>query len=118
MLRWGTLQNINTVARNAAGIAEEANNALLSTSKLLGISAGEAGIPCAAYDAVEALVCKDGVCFWMSVISGVANSVSMATSFLPGVNASNMVTVPMSLSCKVFVAKCKHGTLPLMKSYR
>lgn len=49
---------------------------------------------------LEAIACQDGVC---------GDGLSIATSFIPGPNVTTVVTVPISMGCKVFVYCCKRA---------
>lgn len=81
-------------------------------SKVVGASTGSVGIAKGTADALEALVCRDGVCFVVSVIGVGADTLQTLASFVPGPNVTTTVTIPLSLGCKTFVYCCKHSKLP------
>ena len=59
---------------------------------------------------LEAIACQDGVCAFISGVGVCAYTLSIATSFVPGPNVTSLVTVPVSVGCKVFVYCCKKAT--------
>ena len=89
-----TLKNINDSTDNMVKISEKADKRLTYVTKVTGVSTGAAG---AAKGTVD-MLCQDGVC---------ADGLSMAASFIPGPNVTTVVTVPVSVGCKVFVYCCK-----------
>lgn len=56
---------------------------------------------------LEAVACQDGICAVVSGIGVCADGLSMAASFIPGPNVTTVVTLPVSVGCKVFVYCCK-----------
>ena len=54
-------------------------------------------------DMLEAVACQDGVCAVVSGIGVCSDGLSMAASFIPGPNVTTVVTVPISVGCKVFL---------------
>jgi hypothetical protein len=58
------------------------------------VSTGTAGAAKGTVDMLEAVACQDGVC---------ADGLSMAAVFISGPNVTTIVTVPVSVGCKVFV---------------
>jgi hypothetical protein len=57
---------------------------------------------------LEAVACQDGVC---------ANGLSVATSFILKPNVTTVVTIPVSVGCKVFVfcyKKAKKNAMGLL----
>jgi len=63
-------------------------------------------------DALEALVCQDGVCFVVSCTGVTADFLQVCASFVPGPNVTALVTTPVSVGYKVFVYCCKNAKLP------
>jgi len=58
-------------------------------------------------DTLEAIACQDGICAIVSGIGVCADTLSVAASFIPGPNVTTVITVPISVGCKVFVHCCK-----------
>ena len=56
---------------------------------------------------LEAVACQDDICAIVSGIGVCADGLSMVASFIPGPNVTTVVTVPISVGCKVFVYCCK-----------
>ena len=106
------LKALNQTCSNATGVTEAANKGYVHLTKVTGASVGSAGLAKGAVDLVEAVICQDGVCAVISAVGCVADSITIATNFVPGANVSTVVTVPVSLFCKVFVYCCKRAQLP------
>ena len=108
---WGrvvsTIRNINDSTDNMVRITETADKSLTYITKVTGVSTGAAGAAKGTVDMLEAVACQDGVCAVVSGIGLCADGLSMATSFIPGPNVTTVVTVPISVGCKVFVYCCK-----------
>ena len=85
------------------------NEALLLSDvmKVTGISTGAAAAAKGIVDMLEAVARQDGVCAVVSGIGVYADSLSMLASFIPGPSVTTVVTVPVSVGCKVFVYCCK-----------
>ena len=96
--------------------AKALNNKLESPfkfiTKVTGATTGSAGAVVGATDAIEALVCQDGICFVVSCVGTAADSLQVCASFVPGPNRTALVTTPISLGCKVFVWSCRKSKLP------
>jgi hypothetical protein len=105
------LGSINSYFKAGAGLANESTTAIQYFSKLTGTSIGTSGAALELYNAGEALVCKDSLCFGLSCIGLTADVITAATSFLTGVNATSTFIIPVSLFCNVLVYNCKHGNL-------
>lgn len=102
-----TVQNIHNSTDNLVRVSETADKTLTYINKVTGLTTGSAGVAKGTVDVIEAVACTDGVC---SVVSGVgvcADCLSIATSFVPGPNITSVLTVPVSVGCKVFVYCCK-----------
>ena len=67
-------------------------------------------------DFAEAVACQDGVCPVVSAIGVSADCLQICTSFIPRPNVTSIVTIivtmPISVGCKVFVWCCKRSKLP------
>lgn len=81
---------MNTAVALAAVLAQETDSTLHYVSKLTGVLAGATGILIGAIGTAEALVCKDGICFRVLCIRLDADVISIATYFVPGVNATKV----------------------------
>ena len=73
----------------------------------IAVSTCAAGATKGIVDMLEAVACQDGVCAVVSGIRVYADGLSMAAFFIPGPNVMTVVTVPISVGCKVFVYCCK-----------
>ena len=102
-----TVTNINQSTDNMVKISETADKTLTYVTKVTGISTGAAGAAKGTVDMLEAIACQDGICAVVSGIGVCADSLSIAASFIPGPNVTTIVTVPVSVGCKVFVYCCK-----------
>lgn len=101
------VKNINNSTDNMVKISEAADNTLTYVTKVTGVSTGAAGAAKGTVDMLEAVACQDGICAVVSGIGICADGLSMAASFIPGPNVTTVVTVPVSVGCKVFVYCCK-----------
>ena len=88
-------------------ISDTADKTLTYVTKVTGVSTGAAGAEKGTVDMLEAIACQDGVCAVVSGIGVCADGLSIAASFIPGPNVTTVVTVPISVGCKVFVYCCK-----------
>ena len=104
-----TVQNINNSTDNLLRVSERADKTLTYITKLTGVSTGAAGAAKGTVDVIEAVACADGVCAVVSGVGVCADCLSMAASFVPGPNVTTVVTVPVSVGCKVFVWACKRA---------
>lgn len=98
---------LNTSLEAPNTIKEAYTNGFSYVTKVTGVTAGVAGIGKGTVDALEAYACNDGICFVVSCVGTVADGLHIAASFVPGPNFTAVVTVPVSVGCKVFVAACK-----------
>ena len=95
--------NVNDMSDNAVKISKTADKTLTYVTKVTGVSTGAAGAAKGTVDMLEAVACQDGVCAVVSGVGVCADGLSMAASFIPGPNVTTVVTVPISVGCKVFV---------------
>jgi hypothetical protein len=114
ILLWvpNTLKKIDSSVGNIAKITETTDKTLNYVTKVTGVTTGAAGAAKGTVDFMEAVACQDGVCAVVSVIGVCADGLSIATSFIPGPNITTIITVPISVGCKVFVWCCKNSKLP------
>ena len=103
----GTIKNINQSTDNMVKISKTADKTLTYVTKVTGVSTGAAGAAKGTVDMLEAVACQDGICAIVSGIGVCADGLSMAASFIPGPNMTTLITVPVSVGCKVFVYCCK-----------
>ena len=103
---------INTALEAPTAIKEGTSSALTYISKVTGATTGSMGAAKGSVDAMEALACRDGVCFVVSCVGVTADVLQVATSFVPGPNITSIVTIPVSMGCKTFVWCCKRSKLP------
>ena len=81
-------------------------------TKVTGATTGAAGAAKGTMDFAEAIACQDGICAFVSAVGVAADSLQVCTSFIPGPNVTVIVTMPVSVGCKVFVWCCKKSKLP------
>jgi hypothetical protein len=104
--------SINTIVEGPLQAKESGAKLYDYMTKLVGVSIGGVGAGKGTADAVEALVCGDGICFVVSCVGVAADGLQVAASFVPGPNLTTVVTLPISLGCKTFVWACKKSKLP------
>lgn len=105
-------KGINDLLQSPTIIGNAANNGVEYVTKITGATTGSVGAAKGTVDALEALACKDGICFVVSCIGTAADGLQVAASFVPGPNVTALVTTPISWGCKVFVYCCKKSKLP------
>ena len=81
-------------------------------TKVIGATTGLAGMAKRTVDFAEAIASQDGVSAVVSGIGVCADGLQICTSFIPGPNVTAIVTIPISVGCKVFVWCCKKSKLP------
>ena len=81
-------------------------------TKLTGATTGAAGAAKGTVDLAEAIACQDGICAFVSAVGVAADGLQVCTSFIPGPNVTAVVTMPVSVGCKVYVGCCKKSKLP------
>lgn len=81
-------------------------------TKVTGATTGAAGAAKGTVDLAEAIACQDGICAFVSAVGVAADGLQICTSFIPGPNVTTVVTMPVSVGCKVFVWCCKRSKLP------
>jgi hypothetical protein len=103
---------INNNVNKVISLPETADKTFTYVTKVTGASAGAAGLAKGSVDLAEAITCQDGVCAVVSAIGLTADGLQICTSFIPGPNITAVVTLPISVGCKVFVWCCKKSKLP------
>ena len=103
---------INTNINKVINLPETADKTLTYVSKVTGATTGAAGAAKGSVDFLEAVACQDGVCAFISAVGVTADSLQICTSFITGPNITSVVTMPISVGCKVFVWCCKKSKLP------
>jgi hypothetical protein len=103
---------INNNVNKVISLPETADKTFTYVTKVTGASAGAAGLAKGSVDIAEAITCQDGVCAVVSAIGLTADGLQICTSFIPGPNITAVVTLPISVGCKVFVWCCKKSKLP------
>ena len=102
-----TVKNINHSTDNMVKISKTADKTFTYVNKSTGVSTFETGAVKGTVDVLEAVACQDGICAVVSGIAICADGLSITTSFIPGPNVTTVVTVPISVGCKVFTYCCK-----------
>ena len=103
---------INKNVDKIINLPETADKTFTYVSKVTGATTGAAGLAKGGVDLAEAIVCQDGICAVVSTIGVAADGLQICTSFIPGPNVTAIVTMPISVGCKVFVWCCKKSKLP------
>lgn len=106
------LMKINESVNTLIDLPEKASQTFTYFTKVTGATTGSAGLAKGSTDLIEAIACQDGVCAFVSAVGVVADGLQVATSFIPGPNVTTLVTMPISVGCKVFVWCCKRSKLP------
>lgn len=105
-------KGINDALEAPTLIKDKADKTFNLITKVTGATTGSAGAAKGVCDSLEALACKDGVCFCVSVIGTCADALQIIASFVPGPNLTVVVTTPVSVFCKTFVYCCKRSKIP------
>lgn len=103
---------INKNIDKIISIPDKADKTFTYITKVTGATTGAAGAAKGTVDFAEAVACQDGICATVSAIGVAADSLQICTSFIPGPNVTAVVTMPISIGCKVFVWCCKKSKLP------
>ncbi|QXE46098.1 hypothetical protein IV203_000020 (plastid) [Nitzschia inconspicua] len=103
---------INNSVDKIVNLSDKADKTFTYVSKVVGTTTGTAGLAKGAVDVAEALACQDGVCAIVSAVGVAADGLQICTSFIPGPNVTSIITIPVSVGCKVVVWCCKKSKLP------
>lgn len=103
---------INDNVNKVINLPTAANKTFTYVSKVTGATTGAAGAAKGSVDFAEAVACQDEVCAVVSLVGVAADSLQICASFIPGPNVTAVVTMPISVGCKVFVWCCKKSKLP------
>jgi len=103
---------INNSVNKVISLPETTGKTFTYITKLTGATTGAAGAGKGTVDFLEAVACQDGLCALISAVGVTADSLQICTSFIPGPNITTVVTLPISVGCKVFVWCCKKSKLP------
>lgn len=97
------IRNINNSTDNLVKVSETADKTSTYVTKVIGVSTGAVGTAKGTVDMLEALACQDDISALISGVGVCADSLSLATFFIPGPNVTTIVTVSISAGYKVFV---------------
>ena len=103
---------INNNVNKVISLPETADKTFTYVTKVTGATTGAAGAARGSVDFAEAILCQDGVCAVVSAVGVAADGLQICTSFIPGPNVTVIVTMPISVGCKIFVWCCKKSKLP------
>ena len=103
---------INENVNKIINLPTNADKTFTYVTKVTGATTGAAGAAKGTVDLAEAIACQDGVCAFVSAVGVAADGLQICTSFIPGPNVTAVVTMPVSVGCKVFVWCCKKSKLP------
>ena len=103
---------INENVNKIINLPTNADKTFTYVTKVTGATTGAAGAAKGTVDLAEAIACQDGICAFVSAVGVAADGLQVCTSFIPGPNVTAVVTMPVSVGCKVFVWCCKKSKLP------
>ena len=103
---------INDSINKLIALPKNVDKTFTYVTKVTGATTGATGVAKGSVDFAEAVVCQDGVCAFVSAVGVAADGLQVCTSFIPGPNVTAVVTMPISVGCKVFVWCCKKSKLP------
>lgn len=103
---------INENVNKIINLPTNADKTFTYVTKVTGATTGAAGAAKGTVDLAEAIACQDGICAFVSAVGVAADGLQICTSFIPGPNVTAVVTMPVSVGCKVFVWCCKKSKLP------
>jgi hypothetical protein len=106
------LEAINENVNRIINLPTNADKTFTYVTKLTGATTGAAGAAKGTVDLAEAIACQNGICAFVSAVGVAADGLQVCTSFIPGPNVTAVVTMPVSVGCKVFVWCCKKSNLP------
>lgn len=103
---------INENVNKIINLPTNADKTFTYVTKVNGATTGAAGAAKGSVDLAEAIVCQDGICAFVSAVGVAADGLQICTSFILGPNVTTVVTMPVSVGCKVFIWCCKKSKLP------
>ena len=106
------LASINRNIDKIVTFPDKVDKTFTYVTKVTGATTGVAGAAKGSIDLAEAIACQDGICAFISAVGIAADGLQICTSFIPGPNITSIVTMPISVGCKVFVWCCKRSKLP------
>ena len=106
------LITINNNVDKIINLPNRADKTFTYITKVTGATTGAAGAAKGSTDLIEAIACQDGICAFISAVGVAADGLQICASFIPGPNVTTIVTMPISIGCKVFVWCCKKSKLP------
>lgn len=103
---------INENVNKIISLPDKVEKSFTYFTKVSGATIGAGNLAKGSVDFAEAVACQDGMCATISAIGVVADGLQICTSFIPGPNVTAVVTLPVSVGCKIFVYCCKRSKLP------
>ena len=103
---------INDSVNKVINFPDAGDKTYTYVTKITGATTGAAGAAKGTVDFAEAIACQDGICAVVSAVGVAADGLQICASFIPGPNVTAVVTMPISVGCKVFVWCCKRSKLP------
>ena len=103
---------INNNVNKIINLPTAADKTFTYFTKVTCATTGAAGAAKGTLDLTESIAYQDGICAFVLAIGVAADSLQICTSFIPGPNVTAVVTMPVSVGCKVFVCCCKKSKLP------
>lgn len=104
--------SLNNTSMKIVGLDESFDRISTVCTKVVSATTGTTRLARGANDAAEAFFCNDGICLGVSGVGCLADSLQIESSFIIRPNVTMVVTAPVSVFCKVFVATCKGRNLP------
>ena len=106
------VQALNSNLDKIIDLPKKVDKGFTYATKVTGATTGAAGAAKGSVDLAEALACQDGVCAFVSTVGVAADGLQICASFVPGPNVTTIITMPISVGCKMFVWCCKRAKLP------
>lgn len=108
------LTTINSDINQIISFPEKVDKTFTYFTKVTGVTTGAAAVAKGSVGLTKVITCSDGdgVCAVVLAIGIIADGLQICTSFILGPNLTNIVTIPISVGCKMFIWYCKRSKLP------
>lgn len=94
---------INSDINQIISFPEKIDKTFTYFTKVTGVTTGAAAAAKGSLGLTEVITCSDGVCAVILAIGVIADSLQICTSCIPGPNLTNIITIPISVTCKTFI---------------
>ena len=105
-------KSLNTAFGTPLVVSKKLSEFETYITKLFGGTTGACGFGKRVTDIAEVYACQDGVCFVVSCIGVGADCLQIIAWWVPGLNTTNLVTMPVSWGYKTFIWSLKKKTFP------